>query len=162
MSTDMWPQWRGPTRDGHSPGDGWPAKIGEEHLELDWRVPLGPSYAGPIVSADRVLSVETEGGPRRSCAPSTGRRARSCGRRRRSTAVPALGFVCSPLVGGDHLDVQAGGAFFKLDKRSGETVLKSLADGTPPSTGCWRSARSAMTSVGHIWRWRAASCSYAS
>ena len=44
------------------------------------------------------------------------------------TAVPAFGMVCSPLVLGEHLYVQAGGAFAKLDKRSGEILWRTLAD----------------------------------
>ncbi|MDJ0841629.1 MAG: PQQ-binding-like beta-propeller repeat protein [Acidobacteriota bacterium] len=42
---------------------------------------------------------------------------------------PTFGFVCSPLVYKDHVYVQAGGAFVKLDKKTGETVWKTLKDG---------------------------------
>ena len=45
------------------------------------------------------------------------------------TAVPSFGFVSSPLVDGDYVYVQAGGAFQKLNKETGETVWKSLDDG---------------------------------
>lgn len=45
------------------------------------------------------------------------------------TPVPSFGFVCSPLVIGDHLYVQAGGGFVKLDKRTGEIVWRTLVDG---------------------------------
>ena len=45
------------------------------------------------------------------------------------TPVPAFGFVCSPLVQGDHVNVQAGGSLLKLDKKTGEKVWLSLADG---------------------------------
>lgn len=41
---------------------------------------------------------------------------------------PAFGFVCSPLVIGDHVYVQAGAAFVKLDKKDGSTVWRSLED----------------------------------
>jgi len=59
LGADTWPQWRGPDRDGRVPGDKWPSQIGESHLKLKWRVPLGPSYSGPIVTPDRVFTTET-------------------------------------------------------------------------------------------------------
>ena len=45
------------------------------------------------------------------------------------TKVPSFGFASSPLVDGDYLYAQAGGCFQKLDKKTGETVWKSLNDG---------------------------------
>lgn len=45
------------------------------------------------------------------------------------SSLPSFGFVSSPLVDGDHVYVQAGAAFVKLDKRTGETVWRTLADG---------------------------------
>lgn len=45
------------------------------------------------------------------------------------TPLPAFGFVCSPLVLGDHVYVQAGGGFAKVNKRSGEIVWRTLEDG---------------------------------
>ena len=42
---------------------------------------------------------------------------------------PTFGFVCSPLLEGNFIYVQAGGAFCKLRKDTGELVWKSLADG---------------------------------
>lgn len=41
---------------------------------------------------------------------------------------PAFGFVASPLVMGDHLYVQAGGGFVKLNKTTGEVVWRTLVD----------------------------------
>lgn len=54
-----WLQWRGPTRDGQSPGPAWPASLQDPALTLAWRVELGPSYSGPIVSGERVFVTET-------------------------------------------------------------------------------------------------------
>ena len=48
---------------------------------------------------------------------------------RHEAPLPAFGLVCSPLVWGDDLYVQAGGALEKLDKRIGETVWRTLDDG---------------------------------
>lgn len=42
--------------------------------------------------------------------------------------LPTFGFVSSPLVDGDHVYVQAGASFVKLNKRNGETVWRSLQD----------------------------------
>lgn len=54
-----WPQWRGPTRDGRFAGPAWPERLQGDSLKLLWRVPLGPSYSGPIVAADRVFVTQT-------------------------------------------------------------------------------------------------------
>ena len=52
------------------------------------------------------------------------------------TTVPAFGFVCSPLVDGDALYVQAGAAVARLKKATGELVWRALDDGG----GMWGSA----------------------
>lgn len=55
-----WPQWRGPTRDGHAPGPAWPDTLQGNTLTVRWKVQdLGPSYSGPIVAGDRVFTTET-------------------------------------------------------------------------------------------------------
>jgi outer membrane protein assembly factor BamB len=60
VSAGDWPQWRGPTRDGRSPGPAWPDSLSGDALKTLWRVErLGPSYSGPVVSADRVFITET-------------------------------------------------------------------------------------------------------
>jgi len=55
-----WPQWRGPTRDGLVSGQAWPADLAAGHLDLLWRVPLDPSYSGPVVAGERVFTTETQ------------------------------------------------------------------------------------------------------
>ncbi len=45
------------------------------------------------------------------------------------SAVPAFGFVSSPLIDGDDLFVQAGGAVVKLDKRTGDVKWRTAEDG---------------------------------
>ena len=42
--------------------------------------------------------------------------------------LPTFGFVSSPLVDGDHVYVQAGASFVKLNKRTGATVWRTLQD----------------------------------
>jgi outer membrane protein assembly factor BamB len=54
-----WPQWRGPTRDGQVAGPAWPARLQGDSLKQLWRVPLGPGYSSPIVTADRVFVTES-------------------------------------------------------------------------------------------------------
>lgn len=44
-------------------------------------------------------------------------------------SLPAFGFVCSPLLDGDDLYVQAGGRVLKLEKRTGKIIWETLADG---------------------------------
>lgn len=58
--SSQWPQWRGPNRDGivaDSPQ--WPSDLTEGTLTLKWRVELGPSYSGPIVSSNTVFVTES-------------------------------------------------------------------------------------------------------
>lgn len=55
---------------------------------------------------------------------------------RYKSPLPSFGFVCSPLVIGDALYVQAGASFVKLDKRTGQTIWRTLEDGG----GMWGSA----------------------
>ncbi len=45
------------------------------------------------------------------------------------SALPTFGCVSSPLVDGEFVYVQAGASFIKLNKRTGETVWRSLEDG---------------------------------
>src|SRR4051812_29101125 len=56
----IWPQWRGPTRDGRVAGPAWPDRLTKDSLKLQWRVKLGPSYSGPIVSEELVFTTETK------------------------------------------------------------------------------------------------------
>lgn len=59
-SPALWPQWRGPSRDGRIEGAPWPATLTLEGLSEVWHVgDLGPSYSAPIVLADRVFTTET-------------------------------------------------------------------------------------------------------
>ena len=181
----VWPQWRGPARDGFSPGTAWPPSLSEAHLTRQWRVDLGPGYPGPIVAEDRVFVVETKdkkeeivhaldrdtgrelwksGWEGAMAVPFMARRngdwvrstpaydgdalfvagmrdvlvcleARSGEIRWRidfatqfSAPLPSFGFVSSPLVLGDHVYVQAGAAFCKVDKRSGRVMWRVLLD----------------------------------
>lgn len=45
------------------------------------------------------------------------------------STVPSFGMVCSPLIDGEHLYVQAGGGFCKLDKSTGKIIWTGLKDG---------------------------------
>ncbi len=56
-----WPQWRGPTRDCRlAEHQNWPESLEDGHLTQSWRIPLGPSYSGPIVSGNKVFVTETQ------------------------------------------------------------------------------------------------------
>lgn len=47
---------------------------------------------------------------------------------RYKTPLPSFGYVCSPLIEGDFLYTQAGASLLKLNKRTGETIWRSLVD----------------------------------
>jgi outer membrane protein assembly factor BamB len=56
----VWTQWRGPERVCTLPATtAWPAKLDDQSLVEQYRVPLQPSYSGPIVTSDRVFVTET-------------------------------------------------------------------------------------------------------
>jgi outer membrane protein assembly factor BamB len=57
-----WLQWRGPTRDGkiHKEAEAWPTSLTKDNLDELWSVPLAEGYASPILSGDRVFTVETK------------------------------------------------------------------------------------------------------
>ncbi len=182
----VWPQWRGPNRDGQiKDGSQWPTKLGADRLKQTWRMPLSPSYSGPIVSESMVFVTETKDKKTeivRALDRATGEQhwevswqgalsvpffAKSNGDWIRSTpaydgeclyvggmrdllvcldakngqirwqvdfvkelgtAQPEFGLVCSPLVEGPHLYVQAGAAVCKLDKQTGKIIWKTLND----------------------------------
>lgn len=180
-----WPQWRGPNRDGRISGSTWPARLTKESLTQVWRVPLGPSYSGPIASDDTVFTTETKnkrtevvyalnrktGGERwraewegsvtvpffaasngswiRSTPAYDGERIYVAGMRdvlvcrdaktgkhewsvdfvkELKTPLPDFGCVCSPLVDGDAVYIQAGASVVKLDKKTGTMIWRSLRD----------------------------------
>lgn len=56
----IWPQWRGPTRDGQIRQTDWPDRLSDDSLAQTWRMPLGPGYSGPIVSDSLVFTTETK------------------------------------------------------------------------------------------------------
>jgi len=56
-----WNQWRGPARSGRLENAKWPTRLTDAGLQKQWRVPMGPSYSGPVVSANLVFTTATEG-----------------------------------------------------------------------------------------------------
>jgi outer membrane protein assembly factor BamB len=186
----VWPQWRGPSRDGHVAGPGWPDRLRGAALKRLWRVELGPGYSGPVVAADRVFVTETRdksvevvraldrdtgkglwkaewkgavtvpayarahGGWMRSTPAYDGNSLYVAGMRdvlvcldaatgterwradfveRYRTPPPPYGFVCSPLVDGGAVYVQAAAALVKLDKKTGQVLWRVLAYASSPN-----------------------------
>ena len=180
-----WPQWRGPTRDGQVRDAAWPSSLSASNLTQIWRVELGPSFSGPIVSGSLVFTTETANKKTevvRAFDRATGKQvwqvewegaisvpffAKSSGDWIRSTPacdgeslfvagmrdvlvcldaktgqerwrfdfvtkldapVPDFGFVCSPLVDGEAVYVQAGAGFAKLNKHTGALLWRTLKD----------------------------------
>ena len=184
---DLWSQWRGPARDGSvRKGTVWPENLSEDSFEELWRVELGPSYSGPIVSENLVFTTETRdkkfevvsaydrktgekrweyswtgamevpffakanGSWIRSTPAYDGECLYVAGMRdvlvclnaddgqlrwkvdfveKLDTPLPQFGFVCSPLLDGDYIYVQAGAGFCKLNKKTGEIDWRTLIDG---------------------------------
>ena len=58
-----------------------------------------------------------------------------------TTTMPPFGFVCSPMVAGEHLYVEAGESVFKLDKRTGEKIWRAgpFTHGSIGETGTFSS-----------------------
>lgn len=193
LASDVWPQWRGPNRDGSFQGKPWPDKLNTNHLTRLWRVDVGSSYSGPIVSADKVFTTETKdkkfevvtalaratgkvlwqsqwegavtvpffakanGDWIRSTPALDGNRLYVAGMRdvlvcldtasgtqhwrldfmqELKSPEPDFGFVCSPLVDGDAVYVQAGASVAKVDKMAGKILWRGLKD----KGGMWGSA----------------------
>ena len=186
-SAETWTQWRGPSRDGQVAGPSWPAKLSEDTLKATWTLPLGPSYSGPIVSADRVFVTETRdkstevvraldrhtgkelwshswagamsvpfyaksrGDWIRATPATNGKLVFVAGMRdvlvavdaltgkeqwsvdfvkQYGTGVPDFGLVCSPLLDGDAIFIQAANSLVKLKQDTGEIIWRSF-EGKP-------------------------------
>lgn len=54
-----WPQWRGATRDGLTTTARWPERLEAGAVQRVWRLPLGPSYSGPLIVGNTVYTTET-------------------------------------------------------------------------------------------------------
>ena len=61
-SASDWPEWRGPSRDGHSTETGLPASWSPKGENLAWRVPLG-GRSSPVVFRNRVYLLQPFGDP---------------------------------------------------------------------------------------------------
>jgi len=182
-TSSTWAQWRGPSRDGRVGGPVWPANLNEQSLTPGWRVPVGPSYSGPIVSEDFVFVTETRDKSTeivRALDRRTGREvwthswpgaisvpfyAKSRGDWIRSTPaydgkylyvagmrdvlvaieaktgkerwrvdftnkfstnVPDFGLICSPLIDGEFIYIQASNSTIKLRKATGEILWRAF------------------------------------
>jgi len=55
-----WRQWRGPSRMGAVAEAAWPERLTKENVTRQWRIELGPSYSGPVVSNNLVFTTSTE------------------------------------------------------------------------------------------------------
>ncbi|MEM7316846.1 MAG: PQQ-binding-like beta-propeller repeat protein, partial [Planctomycetota bacterium] len=181
---NTWMQWRGPTRDGRFYGPQWPADFSS--LKELWRVPLGESYSGPIVTDTHVITTETKdrkyevvhavdrktgeiawsrewqgamkvpffaarnGSWIRSTPASDGTSVYVGGIRevlvaldaktgqerwkidfvdQFGTSLPKFGFVCSPMIDGEFVYVQAAAGFVKIHGDSGKVVWRTAVDG---------------------------------
>lgn len=66
LLAEEWPQFRGPTGQGHSTETGLPLEWSES-TNIRWKAPVGAGWSSPVVAGGRVwftTVVETDGGPR--------------------------------------------------------------------------------------------------
>lgn len=56
----LWPQWRGPARDGHASGFQPPATW-PKTLKTSWVAEIGEGYASPVADAERVCTIARQG-----------------------------------------------------------------------------------------------------
>lgn len=54
-----WTQWRGPSRDGKVAGPTWPETLTSANFKQLYRIPLSPSYSGPLVADEKIFVTET-------------------------------------------------------------------------------------------------------
>lgn len=188
-----WPQWRGSSRDAivSKASVSWGKNFA--NLTRQWRVEVGPSYSGPIVSKDFVFTTETVNEEKevvRAFDRATGQEiwktewlgamevpffAKANGDWIRSTPAydgeflyvggirdilvclkaktgevvwkidfvkeygtpaPGFGLVCSPLLVGDAIYLQAADGLAKIDKKTGNVLWRTLVN----SAGLFSSA----------------------
>jgi len=56
-----WPQWRGPTSNGHAAkGDPLPDKLGDSP-KVAWRIKVGPGHSAPMTQGDLLAGSEEQG-----------------------------------------------------------------------------------------------------
>lgn len=178
-----WPQWRGPNRNCTvESGTTWPDSLEDDHLTQVWRIPLGPSYSGPVVSGSRVFVTETReerdefvhaldrrngeklwtakwpgalsvpffarenGSWIRSTPACDGQRLFVAGIRdvlvcldcetgtelwridfpkKYEEPLPGFGTVCSPLIDGDDVYIQAVASVFRIRRNDGKILWRS-------------------------------------
>lgn len=56
-----WNQWRGPGRDGRAPASAEAWRDDLKTLNVRWKAELGPSYSGPLVVGDLIITTQTQG-----------------------------------------------------------------------------------------------------
>jgi outer membrane protein assembly factor BamB len=61
LSAADWPQWRGPTRDGHAPASGKLITKLPAEPKVVWKIKAGPGLASPIVAGDKVIHFDAVG-----------------------------------------------------------------------------------------------------
>ena len=62
LAAPDWLEWRGPTRDGqiHKGAKAWPKRLNNENLQKVWSKDLAQGYSSPIISGNRIFTVETK------------------------------------------------------------------------------------------------------
>ena len=57
-----WPQWRGPTRDGHAPAGSPQISSLARDLKPAWKHAVGPGFSGPIIAGGKLIYLDEQEG----------------------------------------------------------------------------------------------------
>ena len=125
-----WPQWRGPARDGHAPGDQITLSTLPKQPTALWTIPIGNGQASPIVAAGRVFYLDEQQGQETAHALdlATGKEIWQTpfDQSEQFANNYGTGPRCTPLVDGDRLYVQScRGEFRCLATADGKTIWRT-------------------------------------
>jgi len=123
-----WPQWLGPTRNGHAPLDApAPASLPKEARPV-WKVAVGGGHSGPVVAGSRLVYVDENGTQEVAHAldAATGKELWKVEYAERFQDEWGAGPRATPIVDGNRLYVQAcNGEFRCLALEDGKTIWQT-------------------------------------
>jgi outer membrane protein assembly factor BamB len=122
-----WPQWRGPSRDGHAaPDENLPEGL-PSNLEPVWQQPAGSGFASPITAGDRLFLAEEDQGQEvlRALRPATGAQIWNAAYGPSDGDEWGSGPRCTPLADEDRIYVQSmRGEFACVSQEDGRTLWR--------------------------------------
>ena len=61
LFADDWPQWRGPSRNGHAAADAQPISSLPAELNPLWRLSVGGGFSSPVISSNKLIYCDGKG-----------------------------------------------------------------------------------------------------